>query len=58
MASWHILQVAWGETSVEGHDNDYYRSLAKQRGGPDFENGYDLGWERNLQQFFNLGRDE
>lgn len=51
MCSWHVLQIAWGETSVEGHDNTYYRSLGKG-----FENPYDLGWRKNLKEgFLNVG---
>lgn len=56
MASWHILQLAWAETSVEGHDNEYYRLKAIERGQGTFENGYDLGWKWNLKVgFLNLG---
>lgn len=56
MCSYHILQISWGETSVEGHDNAYYRARAKQRGKEGgFVNRWDLGKRRNLEVFFNVG---
>ena len=42
MGAWHIWSVASGETSVEAHDHDHYRKVAKRR-GEDFVNSYDLG---------------
>lgn len=31
LVSWHLWSVAVGETSVEGHDHDVYRRMAKSR---------------------------
>ncbi|EIM86060.1 zf-DHHC-domain-containing protein [Stereum hirsutum FP-91666 SS1] len=56
MAAWHLWSVAIGETSCEGHDFEIYRKLAKSR-GETFVNSYDLGKRKNLELFFNLGRD-
>ncbi|KZS92751.1 zf-DHHC-domain-containing protein [Sistotremastrum niveocremeum HHB9708] len=54
MLTWHLRAAMKGETSVEGHDHDVYKKLAKQR-GETFVNSYDLGWRRNLELFFNVG---
>lgn len=32
MLTWHLRAAMKGETSVEGHDHDVYKKLAKQRG--------------------------
>ena len=32
MLAWHLWSVAQGETSVEGHDHDVYRRVARERG--------------------------
>lgn len=32
MCGWHIWSIAKGETSVEGHDFEAYRRVAKTRG--------------------------
>ena len=29
---WHIYLISRGETSIEGHDNDYFTKKAKERG--------------------------
>jgi hypothetical protein len=29
---WHIYLISRGETSIEGHDNDYFTTKAKERG--------------------------
>lgn len=54
MCGWHIWSVAKGETSVEGHDFEAYRSVAKARGEV-FVNAFDLGYRKNLALFFNIG---
>ncbi|KIJ52373.1 hypothetical protein M422DRAFT_25993 [Sphaerobolus stellatus SS14] len=54
MCGWHLWSVMNGETSVDNHDFDGYRKLAKSRGDT-FINCYDLGYRRNLELFFNLG---
>jgi len=56
MGLWHVWSVASGETSVEGQDHEHYRRIAKGR-GEDFTNSYDLGRRKNLQLFFNIGKD-
>jgi palmitoyltransferase len=56
MCSWQVLQICWGETSVEGHDNAYYTTRAKQD-GREWQNRWDLGWRRNLELFFNVGAE-
>ncbi|THH19200.1 hypothetical protein EW146_g1916 [Bondarzewia mesenterica] len=50
MLLWHLWSVAIGETSVEGHDHDVYRSLAKSR-GETFVNSK----RKNLELFLNIG---
>lgn len=54
LAGWHLYMVAHGETSIEGHDNDYLRLRAK-KDGLVYLNPYDYGARRNLQMFFNVG---
>lgn len=56
MGAWHLWSIANAETSVESQDNDYYRKIAKGR-GEDFVNSYDLGKRKNLELFFNVGKD-
>lgn len=29
---WHLYLISRGETSIEGHDNDYFTKKAKERG--------------------------
>jgi len=53
MLLWHLRLVMMGETTVENYDNDSYRRLTKER-GEHFVNCFDLGWKRNLWNFFNL----
>ncbi|CAD6909088.1 unnamed protein product [Tilletia laevis] len=54
MLLWHMFMVGKGETTVESHDNGYYRKLARRR-GQRFMNVYDVGFMRNLLLFFSLG---
>ncbi|KAK0519270.1 hypothetical protein OC835_007581 [Tilletia horrida] len=54
MFVWQLIMVGRGETTVESHDNGYYRKLAKRR-GQRFINVYDVGFFRNLALFFSLG---
>ncbi|KAL7006729.1 hypothetical protein EMMF5_003615 [Cystobasidiomycetes sp. EMM_F5] len=54
MALWQLWLIARGESTVESHDNDYYRKLAKHR-SKIFRNPYDLGWMENIRYFFNVG---
>ncbi|KAJ7082361.1 DHHC palmitoyltransferase-domain-containing protein [Mycena belliarum] len=54
MCAFHLWGAANGETTVEGHDHDIYRKVAKGR-GETFVNSYDLGKRRNLELFFNIG---
>ncbi|KAA1469854.1 zf-DHHC-domain-containing protein [Dentipellis sp. KUC8613] len=54
MLAWHLWSVAQGETSVENHDHEHYRKVAKTR-GETFVNSYDLGKWKNLKLFFNIG---
>jgi len=56
MLSYHLWTVASGETSVESQDHDVYRDVAKSRGDT-FVNSYDLGKLKNLQMFFNIGKN-
>jgi len=56
MMSYHMWGVCKAETSVDSHDHSVYRKVAKERGGA-FENSYDLGKLKNLEVFFNIGRD-
>jgi len=56
MCSWHVWSVAKGETSVEAYDHEHYRKIAEGR-GETFVNSYDLGKRKNLELFFNVGRD-
>jgi len=56
MAGWHLWGIACGETSVESQDNEHYRRVAKRR-GEDFVNSYDLGKLKNLELYFNVGKD-
>ncbi|TCD60661.1 hypothetical protein EIP91_009721 [Steccherinum ochraceum] len=56
MAAWHVWGVASGETSVEAQDHEHYRKIAKRR-GEDFVNSYDLGKRKNLELYFNVGKD-
>lgn len=54
---WHIYLISRGETSIEGHDNDYFAKKAKERNMV-YVNPYDLGSARkNLEFFFNAGPD-
>ncbi|KAI0320521.1 zf-DHHC-domain-containing protein [Amylostereum chailletii] len=55
MLGWHLWSIAIGETSVESHDHDVYRSVARGR-GESFINSYDLGKRKNLALFFNIGK--
>ncbi|KAE8225254.1 hypothetical protein CF326_g7898 [Tilletia indica] len=54
MLVWQLIMVGKGETTVESHDNGYYRKLARRR-GQRFLNVYDVGFMRNLLLFFSLG---
>ncbi|KAJ7625220.1 zf-DHHC-domain-containing protein [Mycena rosella] len=54
MCAFHLWGASHGETTVEGHDFDVYRRVAKRR-GETFVNSYDLGKRRNLELFFNVG---
>lgn len=54
MASWQLLIIGWGETSVENSDNTHYREVSKRK-GLSFSNVYDLGFMHNLALYFNLG---
>ena len=54
LCAWHVYMVARGETSIESHDNAYFETKAKAE-GLKYINPYDLGYKRNLQEFFNLG---
>ncbi|TDL20767.1 zf-DHHC-domain-containing protein [Rickenella mellea] len=56
MLLWHLWSVAGGETSVENHDHEVYKKMAKER-GESFENSYDLGVRKNFEYFFNIGRN-
>ncbi|KAH8074796.1 DHHC palmitoyltransferase-domain-containing protein [Cristinia sonorae] len=56
MAAWHLWGIACAETSVEAQDHEHYRKVAKGR-GEDFVNSYDLGKRKNLELFFNVGKD-
>ncbi|THH31492.1 hypothetical protein EUX98_g2690 [Antrodiella citrinella] len=56
MTAWHIYGIACGETSVESQDNEHYRKVAKRR-GEEFVNSYDLGKLKNLELYFNVGKD-
>ena len=55
LAVWHLHLISKGETSVESQDNSHYRKMAKERNDR-FVNVYDMGFTRNLQIFFNVGR--
>lgn len=55
--TWHLYLISRGETSIEGHDNDYYASVARDRGVV-YVNPYDLGRRRNFEMFFNVGPAE
>ena len=59
MLIWHVLQASWGETSVEGHDNQYYSKRAVERGAKkgEWKAKWDLGKRRNLEVYFNVGAD-
>ncbi|KAJ7472609.1 zf-DHHC-domain-containing protein, partial [Mycena latifolia] len=54
MCAFHLWGAAHGETTVEGHDFEIYRRVARGRGEV-FVNSYDLGKRRNLELFFNVG---
>jgi len=56
MITWHIWGIANGETSVESQDHEHYRKVANGR-GETFINSYDLGKRKNLELFFNVGKD-
>lgn len=56
MVSWHLWGIACGETSVEAADHEQYRTLVSGR-GETFVNSYDLGKRKNLELFFNIGKD-
>ncbi|TFK49789.1 zf-DHHC-domain-containing protein [Heliocybe sulcata] len=56
MCSWHVWSIVKGETSVEAQDHEHYRKVAEER-GETFVNSYDLGKRKNLELFFNVGRD-
>jgi palmitoyltransferase len=32
LLGWHLYLIVRGETSIEGHDNDYFMKKAKERG--------------------------
>ncbi|KAK4050921.1 hypothetical protein OIO90_004897 [Microbotryomycetes sp. JL221] len=53
MAVYQLWLIACGETTVEAHDNEWYRKTAEIR-GTRFLNPYDLGKLKNVQYFFNL----
>jgi len=54
MCGWHVWSIAQGETTVESHDFEGYRKMARSRGDT-FINSFDLGPRKNLQLFFNVG---
>ncbi|GJE89925.1 hypothetical protein PsYK624_060370 [Phanerochaete sordida] len=56
MGGFQLLAVSNGETTVESQDNDQYRKIARSRGEA-FANSYDLGRLKNLELFFNVGKD-
>ncbi|KAI0050411.1 zf-DHHC-domain-containing protein [Auriscalpium vulgare] len=56
MLLWHMWSVSVGETSVESQDHDVYRRMAESR-GESFANSYDLGKLKNIQLFFNIGKE-
>ncbi|KAF8217400.1 zf-DHHC-domain-containing protein [Mycena galopus ATCC 62051] len=56
MCSFHLWNIAHGETTVEGQDHEVYRKMAKAR-NETFVNSYDLGKRRNLELFFNVGEN-
>ncbi|PSS32067.1 hypothetical protein PHLCEN_2v2174 [Hermanssonia centrifuga] len=56
MAGYHFWGIAKGETTVESQDHEHYERIAKGR-GEDFVNSYDLGKRKNLEFFFNIGKD-
>ncbi|KAJ7607930.1 DHHC palmitoyltransferase-domain-containing protein [Roridomyces roridus] len=56
MVSYHLWTVAHGETTVESHDHEIYRKVARSR-DETFVNSYDLGKRRNLELFFNIGEN-
>ncbi|KAJ7759461.1 hypothetical protein DFH07DRAFT_1023886 [Mycena maculata] len=56
MCSYHLWTIAHGETTVESHDHEVYRRIAKSR-DESFVNSYDLGKRRNLELFFNIGQN-
>ncbi|EPQ52473.1 zf-DHHC-domain-containing protein [Gloeophyllum trabeum ATCC 11539] len=56
MLGWHLWSISLAETSVESQDHDHYRKVAKAR-AETFVNSYDLGKRKNLELFFNMGRD-
>lgn len=43
MCSYHLWTIAHGETTVESHDHEVYRRIAKSRNEA-FVNSYDLGY--------------
>ncbi|KAM0788532.1 hypothetical protein ACM66B_001660 [Microbotryomycetes sp. NB124-2] len=53
MAIYQIWLIACGETTVEAHDNEWYRKTAEIR-RTEFKNPYDLGRRANLEYFFNV----
>ncbi|TFK71937.1 zf-DHHC-domain-containing protein [Pluteus cervinus] len=54
MLLYHLSSIASGESSVEAHDHEVYKKLAKQR-GEEFVNSYDVGRWKNFEYFFNIG---
>lgn len=56
MGGYHLWSIANAETTVESQDHEHYRKIAKSRGDV-FVNSYDLGKLKNLELFFNVGKD-
>jgi len=51
MFAWQCYLVLTNQTTIEWHDNRYFRALARARGMPPYRNPFDLGSRRNLRDF-------
>lgn len=55
MVGFHAYLIATNQTTVEFYKNKYLQQVAKAR-GESHVNEYDVGWKRNIAQFFNISQ--
>lgn len=55
MLIWHLYLALSGQTTIEFYYNRYMIKQASSR-GISWENPYDLGYRKNFQLFFGVGK--